>query len=105
MVDLTSRIDVNMSNDSDGVIWTPRLNETINRAADLARGMGRDFIGVEHIFLAILHDPTSIPSQVLGQCADINQIERRLYEVITSELYNSSSVEIADTGHDQGTDN
>jgi hypothetical protein len=74
MVDLTSRIDVNMSNDSDGVI-------------------------------AILHDPTSIPSQVLGQCADINQIERRLYEVITSELYNSSSVEIADTGHDQGTDN
>lgn len=43
---------------------TPRLNEVLVRAQDLAKNMKDEYVSVEHLFLAILGEP---PSSVVGR--------------------------------------
>jgi ATP-dependent Clp protease ATP-binding subunit ClpA len=50
----------------DGLIRTPRYEQILDAAADIARGRGDIHVGVEHLMLAILADPDSIPTQELG---------------------------------------
>ncbi|MGW4713412.1 Clp protease N-terminal domain-containing protein [Nocardia sp. NPDC004260] len=49
----------------DELIRTPRYEQVVAAAADIAHNRGDGFIGVEHLMLAILADADSVPTQEL----------------------------------------
>ncbi|NDY57073.1 ATP-dependent chaperone ClpB [Desulfovibrio sulfodismutans] len=50
---------------SPGSIYvTPRLNEVLVRAQDLAKSLKDEYVSVEHVFLALLDEP---PSTIIGR--------------------------------------
>ena len=42
--------------DADGPDPTPRYRRVLENSAEVARGMGHSYVGVEHLFLAIIRD-------------------------------------------------
>jgi ATP-dependent Clp protease ATP-binding subunit ClpA len=66
---------------------TPRCQDSLNAAADLARQMGHSHLGVEHLFLAIIRDPDAIPTGQLAAVTDIAVVEDKILAVMNSELY------------------
>jgi ATP-dependent Clp protease ATP-binding subunit ClpA len=49
----------------DGLIRTPRYEQILDAAANIARSRGDIHVGVEHLMLAILSDADSVPTQEL----------------------------------------
>jgi hypothetical protein len=58
--------------------------------------MGHDYAGVEHLFLAIIHDRDAVPTQVLADMVDLGEVEARLRELMNSPLYATTSRELQD---------
>jgi ATP-dependent Clp protease ATP-binding subunit ClpA len=91
---------------------TPRFHRVLGAAAGIARSRGHSYIGVEHLFLAILHDPDAVPTQALAQVADVGAVEDRLLAIMNSESYRTPSTGVrrppgpgrSDGGADPGPD-
>jgi nicotine blue oxidoreductase len=66
---------------------TPRYSRVVAAAADIARGMHHPYVGVEHLFLAIIHDRDAVPTQALAGVADLEEAEARLLELMNSAGY------------------
>ncbi len=49
--------------------FTERARVAVWRAKDEATSLGAGAIGAEHLFLALLHDPESVASRALQECA------------------------------------
>ena len=62
---------------------TPRYERVLQTAHDLAAQLGHRYVGVEHLFLAIIQDPQAVPTQVLAESARVGDIEDRLREVMS----------------------
>lgn len=45
--------------DADGPDPTPRYRRVLENSAEVARGMGHSYVGVEHLFLAIFRQKRS----------------------------------------------
>jgi hypothetical protein len=76
---------------------TPRARRILEAAPVEARGVGADdFVGVEHIFLAILNEARSVPVQVLNRLGFTDQIRTALEELLQSEEYRTPSRETGD---------
>jgi ATP-dependent Clp protease ATP-binding subunit ClpA len=67
--------------------FTPRLHSVLGRAATEAKYAGRKAIGVEHVFLAMLDDEDSIPTQVMNRLGLVDQLRSELRSVLASEGY------------------
>jgi ATP-dependent Clp protease ATP-binding subunit ClpA len=52
------------------------------RAAEVARALGHDYIGVEHLFLAITRDREALPTQVFARLVDCDRLEATLAELM-----------------------
>lgn len=70
-------------------IPTPRYAAVLSNAAQLARQLGHQHVGVEHLFLAIIQDPHAIPTQILAQIVDLPGVEGRLLGVMGSSAYST----------------
>jgi ATP-dependent Clp protease ATP-binding subunit ClpA len=70
---------------------TPRFQRVLDAAAEIARSMGHSYIGVEHLFLAILRDPDAVPTQALAEAADVGAVEDRLLAIMNSASYRTPS--------------
>ncbi len=69
---------------------TPRVRDTIARAWQVAESFGDNFIGVEHLLLAISRDSESVAAIVLEQLGiDLRRLESALIDVMSSEAYRS----------------
>lgn len=80
---------------------TPRARRILQRAGQEAEDRGAtNFIGVEHIFLAILSDDGSVPVQVLARLGLIKQVRQALEEVLSSDGYHTGSNWALDHGGD-----
>jgi ATP-dependent Clp protease ATP-binding subunit ClpA len=79
---------------SANLIPTPRYAAVLSNAEQLARQLGHQHVGVEHLFLAIIQDPHAIPTQVLAQTADLPEIEERLRSIMSSAPYSAHSSEV-----------
>ncbi|MEV6559169.1 Clp protease N-terminal domain-containing protein [Nocardia sp. NPDC051756] len=67
----------------DGLIRTPRLLRILDDAPDLAKAQGHDYVGVEHLMLAILADPDAVPTQHLRKLGlDPDNIAQTLKDAI-----------------------
>jgi hypothetical protein len=52
------------------------------RAAEVARALGHDYLGVEHLFLAITRDREALPTRVFARLVDCDQVEATLTELM-----------------------
>jgi hypothetical protein len=53
--------------------------------------MQHSYVGVEHLFLAIIRDRQAVPTQSLARQIDLAEVEARLLEFMDSPGYNGSS--------------
>lgn len=68
-------------------VQTPRCRNVLAAAERLATERGHSYIGVEHIFLAMLTERNAVPTQVLATFCDLNSVEDRLNDVMASPGY------------------
>ncbi len=78
-----------MSDDS-GPSPTPGYSRVVDASAGVAREMGHSYVGVEHLFLAMIRDRSAVPTQVLARSMDLDQVEASLLEVLASPEYNGA---------------
>jgi ATP-dependent Clp protease ATP-binding subunit ClpA len=76
--------------DDDRPSPTPRYQRVLESSAGIARAMGHSYLGVEHLFLAIIQDKCTVPTQVLSQLTDLAQVETSLRETMASPEYNGA---------------
>jgi hypothetical protein len=70
---------------------TPRYAKILDASAGLAREMGHSYLGVEHLFLAIMQDRDAVPTQALARIADIHEVEANLRDEMASPGYAGAS--------------
>jgi ATP-dependent Clp protease ATP-binding subunit ClpC len=68
---------------------TPRVEQAVHRAELLAESLGDDFIGTEHLLLALAQDPNGIASQVLAELGVREELQKRLRAILESDTYNA----------------
>jgi ATP-dependent Clp protease ATP-binding subunit ClpC len=73
---------------------TPRYLALTASASALARRMGHQHVGAEHLFLAIIADPVAVPTQVLAKVADIEQVRADLLRLMESDKYRTPSRDV-----------
>jgi ATP-dependent Clp protease ATP-binding subunit ClpA len=59
-------------------LGTPRLKRILADSARQAASRDHDFVGVEHVFLAMLADADSVPVQLLGRHVDLDALRAEL---------------------------
>lgn len=70
---------------------TPRYRQIVATASEIAIEGGHQHVGAEHLFLAIIGDRHAVPTQVLAQLADLDQVEAELRAVMASDGYQTPS--------------
>lgn len=66
---------------------TPRYEAVLKAAANIARELDHPYVGVEHLFLAIINDENAIPAMLLGKRADIQRLAQDVYGLMNSPSY------------------
>ena len=67
---------------------TARMQRAMLAAREVSRRYGHSHIGTEHVFLAILLDPDSVPSQILRKVRSTDEVAQELDSLLSSEEYN-----------------
>jgi ATP-dependent Clp protease ATP-binding subunit ClpA len=93
MASMSNEPDLSRINDPDlsrvKEMGTPRLKRILaNSEQEAARRGHDDYIGVEHVFLAMLADGRSIPIQLLGRHIDLDAFRDELSTFLESDGYN-----------------
>jgi ATP-dependent Clp protease ATP-binding subunit ClpA len=83
-----------MENEGPGP--TPRYRKVVDGSAELAREMGHSYVGVEHLFLAIIRDRAAVPTQALAELIDLDRVEAGLLELMASPSYRGQAPSPAD---------
>jgi ATP-dependent Clp protease ATP-binding subunit ClpA len=73
--------------DEDGPAPTPRYKRVLENSVGVAREMGHSYVGVEHLFLAIIRDRDAIPTQALAELVDLDRVQAGILEEIASPGY------------------
>lgn len=78
--ELTGKGDFNINSDFD---FTPRSKRVLELSIQEARRMGQNFVGTEHILLALLREQEGVAAHVIGRNnVDINQIAKEVLEML-----------------------
>jgi len=80
--------------ESAAPVRTPRFHSVLGASEELARVMSQRYVGVEHLFLAIIHDKDAVPTQVLGEMVDLDAVEKALMAVMNSAGYKRGTAEL-----------
>jgi hypothetical protein len=67
---------------------TARMRTALLTAQQTARSSAQRHIGTEHVFLGILLDQNSIPSQILADIGVREQVVQHIEKMLASESYN-----------------
>jgi ATP-dependent Clp protease ATP-binding subunit ClpA len=73
--------------DEKGPVPTPRYRRVVGGSTELAQEMEHSYVGVEHLFLAIIRDRGAVPTQVLAQLIDPALVEAALRDEMASPGY------------------
>ena len=65
-------------------VLTPRMQRIMQRADGHARARGHDYVGTEHVLLAILDDPHGIASSIIARLGQTDAIRAALLAVLDS---------------------
>ena len=64
---------------------TPRYDRIVAASRQVAWDLGHTYVGVEHLFLAIVQDPDAAPTQVLSRFVPPGQVGAAVRDLITSD--------------------
>lgn len=78
---------------------TPRYHRIVAAASNIASDQGHQYVGVEHLFLAIIGDRSAMATQVLARLVDLDQAEAELRAVMESDSYKTPSRRVSPPGH------
>jgi ATP-dependent Clp protease ATP-binding subunit ClpA len=70
---------------------TPRFHRLVAAASKMATDRGHEYVGTEHLFLAIIGDRHAVPTQVLARLTDLDLVEVELRALMESDAYTSPS--------------
>jgi len=68
---------------------TPRYQAILAAASRRAVDLGHDYVGTEHLLLALLADTHAVATQVIERFAPATEITSELQALIASESYNA----------------
>jgi ATP-dependent Clp protease ATP-binding subunit ClpA len=69
----------------DDLKSTPRYDRIVAASRRVAFELGHSYVGVEHLFLAIVQDQAAVPTQVLSRFVDPRAVGEAVRALITSE--------------------
>ncbi|MFC7896785.1 Clp protease N-terminal domain-containing protein [Streptomyces sp. NPDC057381] len=67
--------------------FTPRLHKILGAAEALARSLGHEHVGTEHVFLAIVQDADAVPTQILEELVAPQRVSQALEEHLRAPEY------------------
>lgn len=70
---------------------TPRYEAILAAASRRAVDLGHDYVGTEHLLLALLGDTGAVATQVLEKFAPAAEITTALQTVMASDSYSTAS--------------
>ncbi|HEU4399888.1 MAG TPA: Clp protease N-terminal domain-containing protein [Actinomycetota bacterium] len=68
---------------------SPRYDRIVATSRQIAWDLAHSYVGVEHLFLAIVDDPDAVPTQVLSRFVDPAQVGAAVRDLITSDDWGS----------------
>jgi ATP-dependent Clp protease ATP-binding subunit ClpC len=68
---------------------TPRVQNIMRIADERAAAFGHDYVGTEHLLLAMIQDGDGIATQVIREFTEPSDVRARLEHIIASESYNA----------------
>ncbi|MCX4095352.1 Clp protease N-terminal domain-containing protein [Nocardia sp. alder85J] len=81
-----------MATGNQSVSLTPRMNWVLGYAEAVARERGHPEVGVDHLQLAVLHDPAAVPTQVLARLGgDRERLAELLNVALRAAAYRMSA--------------
>jgi ATP-dependent Clp protease ATP-binding subunit ClpC len=73
------------------ITLTPRMTRTLTRAGQLALARGHDYLGTEHMLLALLDDTAGIAGLVIHRLGYAAAIRGEVIRIIESDGYASKA--------------
>jgi hypothetical protein len=94
------RFEIDLSSLADEALWertlhdpvsalTTRMKVALLTARKTALDLGHHHVGTEHVFLGILLDASSLPSQILEDIGAKQAVVDRIRAMLASDSYNS----------------
>ena len=74
--------------------FTPRVEATLRRASEISESFDHDYVGTEHILLALMEDQGGIAGQILADVVGEALLRERLLAIISSPHYRISTSQI-----------
>jgi ATP-dependent Clp protease ATP-binding subunit ClpA len=74
---------------------TPRYQRLVAAASEIATDWGHEYVGTEHLFLAIIGDRHAVPTQVLARLTDVDRVAAELRALMESDGYKTPSRRVA----------
>jgi ATP-dependent Clp protease ATP-binding subunit ClpC len=74
------------------------MQRTMTRAVELARARGHEYLGTEHVLLALIDDPNGIAGGVLQRLECADAVRAEITRIIESDGYNTPSGQIKRVG-------
>lgn len=76
-----------VSTDYGNIPFTQQAKQVLTNAWDEARKLGHNYVNVEHLFLSIFRDPTSIATRVLTELGiTLNAFKDALFKILGSKV-------------------
>jgi ATP-dependent Clp protease ATP-binding subunit ClpA len=69
----------------DDLPSTPRYDRILAASRSVAFGLGHRYVGVEHLFLAMVQDRAAVPTQILSRFVDPQEVGEAVRTLITSD--------------------
>jgi ATP-dependent Clp protease ATP-binding subunit ClpC len=76
---------------------TPRMKHTMLRAGEMARARGHDYLGTEHLILALLDDPNGIAGGVMHRLECAAAVRDEVIRIIEGDGYSGRSPSPSDS--------
>ena len=70
---------------------TPRMQETLRRAREIATANGQEVVGTEHVILALVEDSDGIAGMVLRSVGAADPVRNEVLRIIGSDGYKVST--------------
>ena len=83
-----------MYEETPHIALTPRMRRTIQNAARIAEERGHDWLGTEHVLLALLDDSDGIAGSAIRRLGFEPALREAVESVLGSLGYRSSSSEL-----------
>jgi hypothetical protein len=75
---------------------TPRASRILELAERRARELGHDYVGTEHLLLALCDDPDGLAARAIEATGSVDAVRRTLLEIMESEGYNTPTLLVGD---------